>query len=322
MSVILSVILSVQRKGCQWCHWSVKGHIGTALSRGHSSFPLALQLAPISTRHVQCCSLGLHHKIDGWPLTERPSCCNNDFVMVMYWNLFYYYWYTSQFESVLNRLSLGNNTLMNDALLSVCTRSKWLRSHNSSSSAVWSNGKVFHHKFTTYSRILTISCSNTKVFLLHCSFSTHVIVHTRMLYHQALICLQCYSQSRQPHGSWPFHDFAWYNSWNSHELSIEPAAGMAPGGGSNQEEWLPAALWIALLMSICAFLRATQTEQKRKVSLRFFLFSHPFPLLGKDFHDSHYSAIVIVWTNHWVMGFLDWASAFTLAISPTVEITG
>ena len=117
--------------------------------------------------------------------------------------------------------------------------------------------RSFNNKFTTYSHILTISCSNTKVFLLHCSFSTHVIVHTRMLYHQALICLQRYSQSRRPHGSWPFHDFGWYNSWNSHKPWMELAAGMAPGGGSNQEEWLLAALWIALLMSICAFLRPT-----------------------------------------------------------------
>ena len=62
--------------------------------------------------------------------------------------------------------------------------------------------------------------------------------------------LHCYStiqKSHQPHGSWPFHGFACYNSWNSHKPWMEPAAGTAPGGGSKKEECLPVALWIALL---------------------------------------------------------------------------
>ena len=61
--------------------------------------------------------------------------------------------------------------------------------------------------------------------------------------------LQRYSQSRWPHGSQPFHDFAWYNSWNSHKPWKELVAGMAPGGCSNWENTWLAALWIALFES-------------------------------------------------------------------------
>ena len=48
--------------------------------------------------------------------------------------------------------------------------------------------------------------------------------------------LQCYSQSRWPHGSWPFHDFAWYNSWNSRKPWMEPAVWTTPGGHSNRRQ--------------------------------------------------------------------------------------
>ena len=51
-----------------------------------------------------------------------------------------------------------------------------------------------------------------------------------------LVNSKYYSQSCRPHGSWPFHDFAWYNSWNSHKPWMELAAGMAPRDGSNQQE--------------------------------------------------------------------------------------
>ena len=53
--------------------------------------------------------------------------------------------------------------------------------------------------------------------------------------------LQCYSQSRRPRGCWPFHDFTWYDSWNSHGPWVEPAAGMAPRGrptGRMPGRWL------------------------------------------------------------------------------------
>ena len=59
--------------------------------------------------------------------------------------------------------------------------------------------------------------------------------------------LQRYSQSCRPHGSRPFHDFAWDNSWNSHKPWMGPAAGTVPGGGSCRENAWPAILWIALL---------------------------------------------------------------------------
>ena len=55
--------------------------------------------------------------------------------------------------------------------------------------------------------------------------------------------LQHYSQSCQPHSSWPFHDFAWYNSSNSHKLLMELPAGMGLWGHSNWENaWLVALL--------------------------------------------------------------------------------
>ena len=47
--------------------------------------------------------------------------------------------------------------------------------------------------------------------------------------------LQHYSQSRRPHGSRPFHDFHWYNSWNSHKPWMEPVVGMTPGGCSSRQ---------------------------------------------------------------------------------------
>ena len=58
---------------------------------------------------------------------------------------------------------------------------------------------------------------------------------------------QHYSQSHQSHGSWPFHDFAWYNSWNSHKL-VNGASSWNDPWRSFQlpAECLPVALWIAL----------------------------------------------------------------------------
>ena len=62
------------------------------------------------------------------------------------------------------------------------------------------------------------------------------------------IALQRYSQSRRPHSSWPFHDFAWYNSWNSHKPWMELPAGTGLWGRSNWKNAWPVDLWIALLM--------------------------------------------------------------------------
>ena len=97
----------------------------------------------------------------------------------------------------------------------------------------------------------------------------------------ANLALQHYSQSHRPHHSRPFHDFAWYNSLNSHKPWMEPLAGMGLWGRSNRENAWPAALWIALLVSQIVFV---ETEKRvwrilAYVNLLFFKFASLFPLL-------------------------------------------
>ena len=44
------------------------------------------------------------------------------------------------------------------------------------------------------------------------SKSSVLQIHVKLFLLKVPENLQCYSQSHWPHGSQPFHDFAWYNS--------------------------------------------------------------------------------------------------------------
>ena len=97
----------------------------------------------------------------------------------------------------------------------------------------------------THSNCITLSyysSHNTRVWFLNIWYTCLISVHSNLEHGLAILTesfsplrsvLQPYSQSRRPLSSRPFHDFAWYNSWNSHKLWMEPAVGMTPGGHSN-----------------------------------------------------------------------------------------